>query len=189
MIISGDLSPRSSGVTAIDLNGLLVDAILIHSKKEDLNDEDMILYNTETFLTFIDKLFCNGHKIAGFVFEGLAFGASYSQEYDKICGNFWSIKSQCRKYYPDIPIGTISPEEWRSRIITAKEKKQLKLDHGKIGIKLGVVDKLPVNVREFFDAHIKECGVKWDKKEKNPIFDLADSWGLAQYRLSLENKS
>lgn len=188
IIVGGDLSLRSTGLTALGLEGNLIDFDLILSDPAEINDEELLDYNAWSIVQFLRRF--DPALIRGIAFENLSFGDQKSREYDMLCANFWHCRWQLWKLQDlnHIPIGVIPVESWRAKVLSGAEKKQWKEAEGKLGLKLGVVSKLPTDVRAGFDEMVSELehhGYTY-KKEKNPIFDLADSYWLSRYRLSLE---
>ena len=183
MIVAGDISLRSSGLTALDMEGNLRICEIVASKKEDLDDENLLIHNAQRVVDFIKDARKLG-KIEGIVFEGLSF-MSVSGDKDKLYGNLWHMRCEVRKAFPDIPMGVVPVTTWRSKALSKEEQRYWKAQ-GKDGLKLGVVDKLPADVKLVFEEHLVYKGMK-QLKSKNPMFDLADSYFLAKYRLGLES--
>jgi hypothetical protein len=185
IIVGGDLSLRSSALVAMDLQYNLLDFELVTPSKDYFNDEDLLNYNAWQMVHFLRRF--DSADIKGIVLENLSFGDQKSREYDMICANFWHTRWQIwnSEDLNHIPLGVVPVESWRAKVLSPAEKKEWKQNEGKLGLKLGVVSKLPPEVHQRFAAMITGRGLKY-KKEKNPMFDFADAYFLTKYRVGLE---
>lgn len=189
MIISLDISLRSTGLCAVDENQTLLNFGLIKSKpnegktKKDkanglpiLNDEDLIIYNTSEVIKFIEQS-AELEAIDAIVIEGLSFN-SLSGNRDLIDGNFWAIRVGVRKKYPHVHVEIVSVQSWRNKILNKADREIAKRVHGKGWQKKGVVDKLPEGIKAKFMGYLK-----WRGYEPTGLYDLADSFSLNRYYL------
>lgn len=174
MILSMDMSLRSSGVCIIDKEDNLIHFELIKTEKEDfIFDEDLIIYLSDKIINLIHK-----YPIDQFVIEGLSFNSKSSRK-DVIAGIYWTIRTLIRKTFPSIPIGSIPVRSWRSWVISTADLKDLK----KVcpdNLKNGPLMKLPFAIREMFLEYTIKNG-----HHLKSIFDLSDAYWIAVYRNSL----
>lgn len=178
MIIAIDLSLRSTGLTCISRAGELLDFKIVTTKKEDYEDEMLLLYNTWNICGFISKFELTAdEKIDGIAIEGLSFGGIGGKK-DLLQGNFWVLLVHLKKHFFDIPVGKIPVLSWRAKVLSKEEQREAKKP--KNGLKQAVIDKLPADVRSRFEEYLVE-----NKLPKKCLEDLADSYFLGQYRLSL----
>lgn len=189
MIISLDISLRSSGLCAISEDKSLLNFGLIKSKPNEgktkkekanglsvLNDEDLIIYNTKEVIKFIEQS-AELEAVDAITIEGLSFN-SLSGNRDLIDGNFWGIRVGIRKKYPTVPVEVVSVQSWRNKILNKEDRKKAKEMYGKGWQKKGVVDKLPEEVKAKFIGYLK-C----KEYESTGLYDLSDSFAIGQYYL------
>lgn len=189
MIISLDISLRSTGLCAVDENQNLLNFGLIKSKPNEgrtkkekanglpiLNDEDLIIYNTSEVIKFIEQSAAL-EAIDAIVIEGLSFN-SLSGNRDLIDGNFWGVRVGIRKKYPNVPVEIISVQSWRNKILNKEDRKRAKELYGKGWQKKGVVDKLPEDIKAKFMGYLK-----WKGYESTGLYDLADAFAISRYYL------
>lgn len=180
MIISIDLSLRSTGAVAIDDEKNLIDFALVKSCNkpckyaEVFNGEELISYNTKRIMEFIEKKSMN--SIDAILIEGLSFG-SLSGSKDILAGNFWYLRVRLKERFPGVPIHIIPVQTWRNKILSKQDREIAKGLYGKKWAKQAVVEKLPKRkVKERFLEHIKAHGYC-----KDSLFDLADAYGIGIY--------
>jgi len=185
MIISIDLSKRSTGVCALDMNGNLIDFLLVHN--EHLHEEELFIYNISQIVDFSRGLAAR-YVLEGFVTEALALHAP-SKDKDQLFGQFWILQYELAKEFATVPRGKITVAEWRSSVLTKAEQRELKAEDSKNGLKIGCVRKLPEDVRERFEHYLAVNKVK-RIASKEPLYDLSDAYHIGKYRLSYgrENK-
>jgi len=182
MIISIDLSLRSTGVIALDDNKNIIDFKLIKSSNKPhkilpcLNDEDLIIYNSTEIVKFVSQVI-GKHGLDAILIEGLSFG-SLSGSKDSIAGNIWVLRVELKKKFPLIPVHIIPVQSWRSKILNKQDRADAKAKYGKKWQKEGVVEKLPEEVKEKFVAYITK-----NKFDKTGLFDLADAAKMGEYLL------
>lgn len=176
MFVGIDQSKRSTAAVCIDSAGELVDFIVI-SPPMYLDGVELLVYQWAKLDTFV----YNYHKyLEGIALEGLSFN-SVSSDKDLLSGLFWHLRTMLFVEYPSIPVGVCPVLAWRSKVLSKEERKALSLVKVKDGLKKAVVGKLPFGVRVKFEEYIRERGLK-----KESIWDLADAFFIAQYRLGLE---
>lgn len=135
-----------------------------------LEQEDLIIYNSNKIIEFIKRF-----DVYGVAIEGLSF-MSKSSFRDLICGNFWNLRCSIRSYNENIFIGIIPVLTWRNRILSKEERKEVcKI---KDGLKISVVNKLPLYVKDSFLKYIEKNNLP----EKS-IYDLSDAYFIAQHRI------
>jgi hypothetical protein len=187
-----DLSLRSTGLVCIDEKGDLADYNLVHSTPEQLNDEELLISNITKIITFVEKQYVKFDELRVAI-EGLSF-AGRSGEKDKIDGHFWFLKVSLKIFFPDVLVGIIPVNSWRSRVLTRQDSDKYKKRYGKLGVKIGCTHKLPDYVRNNFQDYIRKYKLdqekkkgKWKNKpkDKNPLFDLTDAFFIAEYRRKL----
>lgn len=179
MIISIDLSLRSSGVCALDMKGNLIDFLLI--KNDILTAEELWIYNWQQLHEFIKGMVAR-NILEGFVTEALALHAP-SKEKDMLFGHFGYIQGKLAEKYPSAPRGKITVAEWRSTVLTKPEQKEWKAKD-KNGLKMGCVEKLPTDVRARFENYLLANKIK-RIASKEPLYDLTDAYWLGKYRLQI----
>jgi len=195
MIVGVDQSKRSTGVVVLDNNGNMVGFKLITPPIE-IDNEILIDYQWAKIRELFESVGSN--HIDGVALEGAAFHA-LGKANDLLWGIQWYVRTRLKVEYPDISIGIINVATWRSTLLTKIEQKEWKIKYGgKIGLKHAIVSKLPPDVRIIFENYlinhkeeINAVKVKdWKPGSKSReyekcIFDLADAYGIAFYRLSL----
>ena len=191
MIIGVDQAKRSTGITALNSNGIIVDCILINPGPE-YDQEQLIQYQWNHIKEFIDRQ----PSVRAIALESLAFGSD-SKGYDLLCGIHWYIRTQLLTEYPHLYTGVITVSQWRSKILPTKLAQECKRNHGgKIGLKIGVLEQMPPTEYDKFEDYVATHkhrlqvakGAKaggTSEKYKDYLFDLGDSWGVARYRWSL----
>jgi hypothetical protein len=196
IVIGIDQSKRSTAVTALDEYGDLFGFCLINPPLY-YDGEKLINYQWEKLSSFLDSMPNDEIVIA---LEGAAFAAGGASS-DLLWGIQWYIRTRIHVEFPGVPIGIITPATWRSKILPASEQREWKAKcGGKIGLKHGVVAVTPEYIRLRFEAYLE--GIKAiilvakgkepdsrSKVYKECLFDLCDSWGIAQHRLSLTKKT
>jgi hypothetical protein len=198
MFIGIDQSKRSTAIVAMTRYYKMIDFELINPIYQD--KEELIIYQWNNIKAFIErvKLIAPYGCISGIALEGAAFTA-VGQACDLLWGIQWYIRTRLIVEYPEVPVGILSPATWRSSLLTRKEQQEWKAKYGKIGLKHGVISKLPENDKQKFDDYIELHrerllelkGFKPDsisKKYKECIFDLGDAWGIANHRVILASK-
>ena len=177
MLVSMDMSMRSSGLIAILPNNDLIDYTVLKTSKDDFPDtEDLIIHITKQVYEFIDDFDADQ-----FVIEGLAFAASSGHK-DVLAGIYWGIRTMIWQKFPSILIGSVPVTSWRSKVLTKEDRKYAKENYTPKAeaIKIATVNKLPEDIKEIFLDYIKSEG--YDKKS---IYDLTDAYFLGKYRNSL----
>ena len=189
--INIDLSLRSTGLTAIDEDRRLIDYDVVQSVNDiskqakkykqlpEYNGSQLLIYNAQKIVSFIERV-NNSYAIDGIVIEGISFGSS-SGKGDIISGNWWYVRTEIRKKFPNVPIGSVPVLSWRSKVLNKADKIEAKEKWGRKFLKEGVVAKLPTEVYEEFCSYISKNKLKY-----NSIYDLADSYYMGCYRVSLE---
>lgn len=194
MIVIGiDQSKRSTAVVALE-DDKLVDFMLV-TPPSNYDTERLINYQWSLIEQFIDNMYKLDCDVA-IALEGAAFAAGGASS-DLLWGIQWYIRTRIFVQYPMSPIGIITPATWRSKVLPIVEQREFKSKFGgKIGLKHGVVSKLPEFIREKFDKYLERNkftileskGREADgrsEKYKEGLFDLADAWGIATHRTLL----
>lgn len=189
-----DQSKRSTAIISLRNDGSIIDLELINAGAE-WDKEYLIQYQWDRISAFIN----NQKSVRAIALEGLAFGSN-SQGFDLLCGIHWYIRTQLLYDYPTLYGGVIPVTMWRSKILTKDEQKAWKAEYAgnKVGLKHGVLSKIPQNDRHKIDLYLEEHKDRinearnkdWkpgskSNKYKECIFDLGDAWGIGMYRLSL----
>ena len=104
---------RSTGLVFTD--GNIVKYKLIQSK---LNDEQLLDYNATEIVSFVSE-----NKPDVIVIEELSYN-SKSSEKDLIDGNYWHIRTELKKAFPEIEIKIFTVAEWRNPLFNKEERKQ-----------------------------------------------------------------
>lgn len=181
MLVSMDMSMRSSGLVALTPSNIITHLEVIQTSKDDFPDtEDLILHITDSVLNFIDETFCES-----FVIEGLSFAAKSAQK-DILAGIYWAIRVIIWKHFPNILIGSVPVTSWRSKVLNKEDRKYAKENYSPKteAIKIATVKKLPAEIHKYFIDYIE--GMHLPKKA---IYDLTDAYFLGLYRNSLDAKS
>jgi len=118
-LFSIDLSLRSSG-TAYFKNGVLEDFCLI-CRDEDA--EELVIANTKDILEFISNKQLTGTPLV--VIEGLSFNSNSGAK-DVIAGQFWYLRCELVKLYPNVKIVIVPVKSWRSPLFNKEENKILR---------------------------------------------------------------
>lgn len=186
MIISIDLSLRSTGIVALQEHKLIDFAVISSANGNSKsihpvhNNESLLVYNAEQVCAFIQKQNEN-YALDGIVIEGLSFGG-LSGAKDIIQGNFWNIRCELYKKFIGVPIGICPVTSWRSKTLNKAERAEALAKYGKkLYLKQGVYDKLPDYVKERFVDY-----VKLNKLKKDSLFDLSDAYFLGIFRMNME---
>ena len=182
MIVSIDLSLRSTGVVLLDTDGSVVDCLLVTEESEE---EELISTISNKIMDWIRD---RSSTIRGVVIEGLSYNAFSSQK-DLIAGNLWYLKTSLYTKFPWLPVGIIPVSLWRSSVLTKPEQKEAKLDKND-GLKKACVDKLPTDVAKFFKDYLDTYKFPFSLSKKKgykdkALFDLTDAYFLGRYRQSL----
>lgn len=138
-----------------------------------LDKEDMMAYQWTAMQGWLDGY---QSQIKG-ALEGISFAAKGSSK-DFLCGIQWHFRAAFKARY-DSYLGVIPVTSWRCKVLTPLEQAEAKAFH-KDGLKIYVVNKLPVDVKERFEEYLK-----FSKIKASSIQDLADAYFIAQYRRSL----
>lgn len=189
MIISIDLSLRSTGICAFQ-EGELIDFTIIASATGNektkthlpvFNGEDLLIYNADKINEFINHQ--DKYALDGIVIEGLSFGG-LSGNKDILQGNFWYVRCELHRCcFGIIPIGIVPVTSWRSKTINKIERSEALEKYGKkTYLKKGVYDKLPEEIKMRFQEYITK-----NKLKKDAVYDLADAYFLGIYRIKMEN--
>lgn len=178
MLVSMDMSMRSSGLVAMDENNTLIDFDVIKTTLDDFPyDEDLIIHVRERTWEFIESV-----QADKFVIEGLSYAGKSSRK-DVIAGVFWGVRTLIRTKCPDMPIGVVPVTSWRSKTLTKTDREYAKKNFTpqKEALKIATVEKLPFPIKDYFLDFISRKG--YDSKT---MYDLADAYFLAIYRNSLK---
>jgi hypothetical protein len=178
MLVSMDMSMRSSGLVALTPDDAIEDFTVFKTTKEDFpDDEDLIIHVRTETLNFIKSV-----NADNFVIEGLSYAGKSSRK-DVIAGLFWGIRTEIRTKCPDILIGVVPVTSWRSKVLDKDDRKFAKENFtpAKEAIKIATVSKLPPEINQFFLDYINRKG--YDLKT---MYDLADAYFLGKYRNSLD---
>lgn len=176
MIVSLDISMRSTGIVILEETGRLESCCIVANK--DILDEELLERNVEDVLEF---LLPYKEQINHIVIEGLAFGAKCKRA-DMLFANYWFIRCFLRREFGDDVTYDIYPvTAWRKTFISKERAREVKLKkENKKGWQKGeCVSLLSGDVRERFEKYIKENKVK-----KDGIYDLTDSFLMAKHHIS-----
>lgn len=124
MYLGIDLSLRSTGLVFINKDTVIYK--LISSDSKNLNDEELLIYNSYQICKFIKE--CNPTHIG---LEGLSFG-SISASKDILAGNFWHLRAEICILFPDIIVDIVPVLSWRSKLFNKEERTLLKENMGKV---------------------------------------------------------
>lgn len=178
VLVSMDMSMRSTGLVALKPDDSLVEFDIIKSTKDDFPDtEQLIAYIVDKTMAFIEQF-----KTTKFVIEGLAFGAKSSSK-DILAGIYWAVRTETWTKCPDILIGSIPVQSWRSKVLNKEDRKYAKENYSpqKDALKIATVKKLPPHIRNDFLDYIR-----FMTYNKESIYDLADAYFLGIHRNSLD---
>lgn len=179
MLVSVDLSLRSSGVCILDSKGNLIDFKIVAPSVKEFNNEELLNYIAKDIIGFVSQYEKN---LKAVVIEGLAYAGKSSCK-DMISGNFWHLRCSLKERFGDIPCGVVSVSEWRGYVLNKEEQKEAKIRDKKTGLKNACVSKLPLEVREEFVRYIRDS-----KMKRESIYDLVDAYFLGIYRLTLNKE-
>lgn len=174
MILAIDMSLRSTGWCIIKFDGNLVDFGIIKTDKDEFpDDEALIVHLRDT----IDMLLIDHGEIEQVVIEGLSLN-SKSPKKDVIAGAYWIVRTVIWEHYAEegITIGSVPVLSWRNWFTTLEERKDFKKNCPN-HLKNVVFCKLPIDIQNKFLYYVINRG-----HNMKSVFDLADSYGLAQYR-------
>lgn len=179
-LVAIDLSLRSAGLVRLTVEGTMMDFTVVQTKKEEFDDELLLLHVEKEVCAFIAKVNTDlpYDKVTAVVIEGLSFG-SKSARSDLIAGNWWHVKAEIRRRWPDMMIGAIPVTSWRSKVINKELMKEYKAKFKTNHQKIAVVEHLKPHIRKTFETYIAR-----EKFPKSTIYDLADAYWLGQYRLT-----
>jgi len=178
MLVSMDMSMRSSGLVALTPDDELVEFEIIKTTKDDFPDTEQLI----AFIVLSTMLFINQVKATKFVIEGLAFAANSSSK-DILAGIYWAIRTEIWTKCPDILIGSIPVQSWRSKVLNKEDRKYAKENYTpkKEALKIATVKKLPADISKIFLDYLDL--MSYDKKS---MYDLADAYFLGKHRNFLE---
>lgn len=164
-----DLSLRSTGIVVLNDSNTLVDFCVVGHPT--LKNEDVLIFNTENIMAFLEK-----HQKNDIAIEGLSFMANSSSK-DLLWGNFWCLRTQIKKDFMDcVNVSIIPVARWRKTVLTRDEQRSAKKTlKGKL--KRACVLKLPEDVFKKFDLYIRE-----NKLKKDAIYDLTDAYFIAKFQ-------
>jgi hypothetical protein len=174
MILSIDLSLRSTGICVLDIDGTLKGFRLITPSAKEWNDEELLIHIADTVIEFAKQ-----YPITAIAIEGLAYN-SFSGEKDKINGNFWHLRCALKEAFPGVLIGIIPVTSWRSYLLSKEEQREIKKLTEKDALKKACVLRLPKSVEEAFSSYLS-----MNKISGKGMYDLSDAYHLGKYRLSL----
>jgi len=193
-ILGIDLSLRSTG--------LFIDGKykLIQADPKKINEEALLVYNAKSILDFIKET-----KPDYVNLEGLSLG-SVSSSMDIICGNFWYLRTEIFKAYPDLKINVIPVKTWRCPLFSkadnklflenSKKLKALKkeLEYEKMDYQ-GKRDFASDNAELILDSNVKyltflKLPIEWQEEFHlisftKGCFDLVDAYFLSKHGLTL----
>ena len=110
-VLGIDLSLRSTGLFIDDQYKL------IQTDPKKVNDEALLIYNANAILDFIKET-----KPDYINLEGLSLG-SISSSMDIICGNFWYLRTEIFKVYPNLKVNIIPVKSWRCPLFSIADNK------------------------------------------------------------------
>ena len=196
-VIGIDLSLRSTGLVYLNDNEFDYRLIVTDSKK--LNDEELLIHNTNEILKFINK-----YEPEYIALEGLSFG-SVSSSKDIIAGNFWHLRTELFKNWSGkSKIEIIPVLTWRSPLFDKDERKLLKENTKELAVRKKALVGKSKEEKKIFTEENAELTLKsnikyltWCKLPepiKNTFkevgftkggFDLTDAYFIAKH---IENK-
>ena len=179
ILLSIDPSLRSTGYNFINTETKEVIHYGIIASDIPADNGEELLLNISGDLLILKKMMFGKEKI-DMVIEGLSFGSKTGMR-DLIDALHWHIRTMYRFSFSDALIGVAPPNTWRNALSTPQERKDAKANLGKDHLKKMMVNKLPEELRKKYLDYIKS---KHRKKES--IYDLADSYWIGQYRITLE---
>ena len=180
MIVSLDISMRSTGVVVLSDNGKMVDFSIVSSKT--ITDEELMEHNITAILKFLEPY---KEKIGSIVIEGLAFMGTCRRK-DLLYGNYWVIRYFLWQVFGDsVGYDHYTVSQWRKSVISKERAKEIK-DAGnakkKGWQKIECVSHLPEDVKMAFELYVKENKIK-----KDSIYDLTDAYFMGKFKLSEKN--
>lgn len=113
-----DLSLRSTGISVFRSNEIIDFTIC---SNHILKDEELIIHNCNYIVDYIRNQCLKPIIIC---IEGLSFG-SLSGSKDMIAGQFWVLRCELKKAFPDTEINIISVKSWRCPLFNKEENKLL----------------------------------------------------------------
>ena len=194
-IVGIDQSKKSTALHALDLHGETLNYLLITPPIE-LDKEDLICYQWDAIREFLLDI-QETHKVIAVAIEGAAF-ATMGQANDMLWGIQWYVRTRILLEF-DITADILTAATWRSSILTRKEIQNFKADYeGKIGLKHAAMSKLPPALRTELENYVYQernrINMAKGKKDgsrseayNDALYDLTDSWGLANHRLFLHH--
>jgi hypothetical protein len=174
-----DMSMRSTGLVALKPDDSLVEFDIIKSTKDDFPDTEQLI----AYIVLSTMLFIKHFKTTKFVIEGLAFGAKSSSK-DILAGIYWAVRTEIWTKCPDILIGSIPVQSWRSKVLNKEERKYAKENYSpkSEALKIATVKKLPPHIhKDFLDY------VHFMTYNEKSMYDLADAYFLGIHRNSLDD--
>lgn len=172
IIISCDLSLRSSGIVALEQPKnywpRLIDFRTIDNKE---SSEDLLITNFENVVDFMSTLRKN---ITAIVIEGLAYKL-IGKHADLLIGNHWFTRASLHRMFADISIYVYPVTQWRKEFISKERTRELKKSGEKHFIKKEAVRVLPLEVRKEFEEYANM------KKPVTLSYDLADAYLMGTY--------
>lgn len=175
MIVAIDLSMRSAGIVVFAKTGRLVTCKVLRTKKEDYDNEHLLLHLEREVKDFLATF----SSVSEVIIEGLSFNAKAARR-DLIDGNWWNLVKEIREAYPDIPILSVPVTKWRATVLSKVEQRELKKQHKTDPLKKGCVAKLPTVAEEMFYAYLKA-----HRLPPSCMYDLADAYWIGSHRLHL----
>lgn len=196
-----DLSMRSTGI-CITSNDKLSYYEVIKTSAKELNDEQLLIHISNTIISILKD---NGFTSKDCInLEGLALGA-LSGEKDKIYGNFWNLRCELARCFPNTKLNIIPVTSWRNPLFSKEERKELKQSlqelkllkkqtkelpkerrkenkekieqlEKKSSIKYQTFLKLSPDISDKFADYIKVANLPSDS-----IYDLTDAWFLSTF--------
>lgn len=166
-----DQSKRSTGLVLVDQEGALIDYTLLSNTK--LDNEELILWQWDKLVNFLDDGVCDSLLVKGALIEGLSFGSVGSGK-DFLAGLQWYFRCQMQDGYGKY-LGTCPVSMWRSQVLTKEEQREAK-KLGKDGLKIACFEKLPFDIQESFKNYARNIGAK-----KTAIYDMCDAYWIAQH--------
>lgn len=192
-----DLSLRSTGIVAYNGGDGPFDCqfALLKTDVKKHNDEVLLRYNTAQILEWL-----HGQCINQIAIEGLSYNGKSASK-DLIAANYWYLRMELKRVYPDAPLHILPVTLWRSPLFSKAENKELTankklLKQYKADLKK-IKDK--GQKKEFVAAHVDlvlNSNIKYLTFNKLPeglqkhfgtygfangTFDLSDAWHIAKY--------
>lgn len=190
-ILGIDLSMRSTGMYC---DGIFR---LIQYTTKQYNDELLFHHNALAVLKFIEETKPDIINI-----EELSYN-SISSEKDKICGNYWMVRTQIKLHYPSIPVYAVPVTSWRNPLFDSDERKTLTENKKKLKEIKTILKTLPKKEKSEMvlenEELIMNCDIKYLTYLKLPInikkqidgitsnkskFDCCDAYYISQFKES-----